>query len=433
LRLTHKGDAASLSSRIRPLRDHGRRENKLANYYGTNGADNSFGTSDNDLAYGYAGDDYLRGAAGDDELHGGAGNDILRGGAGIDRMYGGDGFDRISFSEVTTQGVIVDLRRQLIINDGFGNQEKISSIEALGISTRFMDIFRGNDEVNQLLGNQGDRIFGYGGDDQLLVDGIANTKIDGGDGRDSLTLPGYQDVYADDGAYLDSVAATEGIVVDLSRGLILNDGFGQSGRITSIEDFYAYGDTDARLTGSDGANLLSAGSGADRLMGRSGDDELHGEGGDDRLFGDAGGDVLVGGAGKDLLTGGDSADVFAFSGFNLVGFDYTNGGPALVFQPADSGATQKDADRILDFNRADGDLIDLSGIDAQTQFVGDSSPDDAFVWRGTAGFTGAGGEARYQIRGGNTFIYLDIGGEDGGDMVIRVDGEHILTAGDFVL
>jgi Ca2+-binding RTX toxin-like protein len=350
-------------------------------------------------------------------------------------MYGGDGFDRISFSEITTQGVIVDLRRQLIINDGFGNTEKISSIEALGISTSFMDVFRGSDEDNLLLANQGDRLFGYGGDDELSVDGIADTRIDGGEGRDTLFIQGYQDVYADDGSYLDSIAATEGVVVDLARGLVLNDGFGASGRITSIEDFYAQADTDARLTGSDGDNLLSAGAGADRLLGRAGDDELYGADGDDRLFGDEGDDVLIGGTGKDLLTGGDGADTFKFNGFANLGSYFVDGGQTAVtlYAPADSGSNQASADRILDFDREEGDLIDLSAIDAMTQLAGGLAPDDAFVWRGQAGFTGAGGEARYQVRGGNTFIYLDIGGEDGGDMVIRVNGEHLLTAGDFVL
>ena len=136
-------------------------------YNGTRFDDNYFGTSENDTAYGNAGNDYLRGAAGDDQLYGGLGNDIFHGGEGVDRFFGGAGFDRISVFDAVTQGFVVDLRRQLILNDGFGNRERINSIEGLISGTRFRDIFHGNDSANELGGNHGDRLYGYGGDDLL--------------------------------------------------------------------------------------------------------------------------------------------------------------------------------------------------------------------------------------------------------------------------
>ena len=258
--------------------------------------------------------------------------------------------------------------------------------------------------------------------------------IDGGEGRDHLELYSFQLVLGVTG----TVDASEGIVVDLSRDLIVNDGYGGAGRIRSIEDFSISAGVstptslDSRLTGSDLDNLLSSANGNDRLKGLGGDDQLLGFGGDDQLDGGIGDDLLSGGVGKDLLTGNAGADTFQFSGFYYYSFYPGYNGETIedYFVPADSGSNAASADRILDFNTASGDIIDLSAIDAVAEH---NWIEDPFTWLGTAAFTGAGAEARYQIRGGNTFIYLDVGGEYGGDMVIRLDGEHILTAGDFVL
>lgn len=405
----------------------------MSTFYGDDDDDNYYGTSGDDIAYGYGGNDYLRGGAGNDILYGGAGDDILRGGSGVDRFYGGAGFDRVSFADAVTQGVVVDLRRQLILNDGFGNREKMNSIEALGASTRFRDIFHGDDGRNGLIGNQGDRLFGHGGDDTFQIDGIVDTVVDGGDGRDHLLLLGYQTTF-DDIGISGEIAATDRVVVDLSRGLIVNDGFGGTGRIRDIEDFTSFAATGSRLTGSDGANQLTGGVGDDRLMGMGGDDALLGGDGDDQLFGGDGDDVLVGGTGKDQLTGGDGSDIFVFSGFTKAGTYFNEQGEVVtLILPGDSGENQRDADRILDFSKAQGDTIDLSSIDAMVEPNSADPVDDAFTWIGTDAFSGAGGEARYVIRKGNTFVQLDIGGEAGGAMVIRLDGEHVLTAADFVL
>ena len=76
------------------------------------------------------------------------------------------------------------------------------------------------------------------------------------------------------------------------------------------------------------------------LNGTTGADTLRGLGGNDTLRGLAGHDILDGGASRDLLTGGTGADRFRFS----VG----------------SGFGQANADQITDFNRAQGDRIEIS-------------------------------------------------------------------------
>ena len=85
----------------------------------------------------------------------------------------------------------------------------------------------------------------------------------------------------------------------------------------------------------------SSGQAEDLLLtGTDRADTLRGLGGKDTLSGLAGDDILDGGAGRDQLTGGTGADRFRFS--------------------AGSGFGQTNADRITDFNRAQGDRIEIS-------------------------------------------------------------------------
>ncbi len=113
---------------------------------------------------------------------------------------------------------------------------------------------------------------------------------------------------------------------------------------------------DDTLNGDGGNDLLTGGAGNDTLNGGSGDDDLQGEAGNDTLDGGSGDDLLRGGAGHDILTGGEGSDTFLFrsSEFTL---------------PSDAN------DEILDFVSLDGegadDLLDLSGIDANTTRSGD--------------------------------------------------------------
>ncbi|MGY3926150.1 type I secretion C-terminal target domain-containing protein [Aeromonas simiae] len=70
-------------------------------------------------------------------------------------------------------------------------------------------------------------------------------------------------------------------------------------------------------------------------------DILVGGAGDDILVGGAGDDVLAGGAGNDILSGGSGADTF-------------------VWRAGDEGTGERPAvDRVLDFNRHEGDCLDL--------------------------------------------------------------------------
>lgn len=152
-------------------------------------------------------------------------------------------------------------------------------------------------------------------------------------------------------------------------------------------------------------------AGNDTLDGGAGNDTLYGRAGDDVLSGGAGADTLDGGTGKDTLSGGDGADHFNFSatGDSRVGAN---------------------ADRVTDFSHAQGDIIDLSAIDADTGAAGDQ----AFTFIGTAGYSNHAGELRFaSLSTTTTTIAGDIDGDGVSDFHITLTGRVGLVAADFVL
>ncbi len=92
-----------------------------------------------------------------------------------------------------------------------------------------------------------------------------------------------------------------------------------------------------RYDGYGGNDVINGGGGNDTLSGGTGNDYLRGDSGNDRLTGGAGDDILQGFEGSDVLTGGTGADTFWYNWSHSAG----------------------DVDTITDFNRAQGDRIDL--------------------------------------------------------------------------
>ncbi|MDX5377367.1 MAG: cellulose binding domain-containing protein [Halomonas sp.] len=135
------------------------------------------------------------------------------------------------------------------------------------------------------------------------------------------------------------------------------------------------------------------------------DDGLIGTEGEDALQGTAASDTLYGGLGSDRLTGGAGGDRFVY----LSTFE----------------STPFDSDIVLDFNRGEGDLIDLSHIDADLA----SEEDQAFTWIGDAAFSGTAGELRSE--GG--LVQGDVNGDGVVDMQVDVLGVDSLRADDFML
>ena len=160
-----------------------------------------------------------------------------------------------------------------------------------------------------------------------------------------------------------------------------------------------------RLYGLDGNDRISGGGDGDTIYGGDGNDVLWGGPGNDFLFGESGNDRLIGGLGRDRLQGGSGNDLFRF--------DSVDDSPP--------GSSQRDV--IVDFG--DADRIDLRRIDANETQAGNQ----AFVFIGSAPFSGTPGELRY-VPG---MVSGDTTGDGSADFAIRIDGNPALDAGDFLL
>ena len=121
-------------------------------------------------------------------------------------------------------------------------------------------------------------------------------------------------------------------------------------------DTVSGGAGDDTLDGDAGNDTLFGGAGDDTLFGLEGNDDMFGEAGSDELFGGEGNDLLSGGADDDELEGEEGADPIEGGGGNDQFNFFTS-----AFQPDSTFAVR---DVVLDFQRAGlagGDVIRLSG------------------------------------------------------------------------
>jgi Ca2+-binding RTX toxin-like protein len=156
-------------------------------------------------------------------------------------------------------------------------------------------------------------------------------------------------------------------------------------------------------------NATLTGPAAVNLTGSAGPNVLTGNAAANVITGNGGGDTFIGLGGQDTLLGGAGADTFRF------------------LAPADS-AVGAARDVIQFFNPAGGDRIDLSAIDANPGLAGDQG----FAFLGTAAFTGAAGQLRYDVAGGGVILQGSIAG-GAPAFEIRIAGLGALAAGDLLL
>jgi len=181
----------------------------------------------------------------------------------------------------------------------------------------------------------------------------------------------------------------------------------------AIENLTLLGTSSINGTGNELNNKLTGNSGANRLDGALGNDVLLGGGGADILIGGDGLDQLTGAGGRDTMSGGAGADKFIFQAT----------GHTTVALP----------DVITDFSSSEGDMIDLSKIDAQAAVAGDQT----FSFIGANAFAGGGstgaGQLRYAYTGTETRILGDVNGDGAADFMIVLSGQLSLQSGDFIL
>jgi Ca2+-binding RTX toxin-like protein len=308
----------------------------------------------------------------------------------------------------------------------------------------------GSNDDDQLWGNDGnDLLVGLGGDD-YLIGGAGNDWLLGGAGNDHLFGEQGTD-YLEGGAGADELwggvgnefgssdhdtaayrTSPEGVFVSLYANYYHAWGGDAEGdKLYSIENLWGSkfndvlwgGDADNGLNGFEGNDILRGFYGADTIDGGDGNDELYGDYSNDWLNGGSGNDRLEGGIGGDTMYGGSGADTFAWW--------YTT--------ESDSGAWNTDC--IMDFNRAEGDLMDLHGIDANDYWVpAPGNQDFTFIGDASHPFTAPGQISWYiggpptgGLSGTDTYILLNTDSEADAEGVIKVSGMHAVDASWFVL
>ena len=332
--------------------------------------DTIHGAGGDDTIFGKLGDDRLYGDGGDDLINGGVGNDTLYGDIGQDTLVGGLGDDILDGGGGQDTASYVDAASWVKVDltktadtKGAGIDVFVS-IENL-VGSAFDDILKGDAGANRLEGGAGnDNLGGQGGDD-LLIGGGGDDILRGADGSDT--------------------ASYENAAVGVTVSLAIKGGQDTGGEgvddLGSIENLIGSGLGD-HLTGSTTANTLTGGDG------------------DDVLTGAGGGDVLIGGLG---------ADSFVFTALK------------------DSTSGLKGQDQVMDFSHAEGDLIDLMAIDADTTQAGD----DPFTL--AAAFTHQAGQLIQTAQAGGYLVQGDVDGNGNADFALFVHSATVLVTADFML
>ncbi|CAN5267586.1 hypothetical protein BH10PSE7_BH10PSE7_36630 [soil metagenome] len=338
--------------------------------------------------------DHIIGGALSDDINGGGGRDQISGGGGDDTLridlnqsaivYGGSGSDALFISYDKPKNLSIDITAGGA-GHNIGNGTRIFGVESLNFEGGSgNDRFIGgalSDQFRSLAG--ADTILSGGGDDYLQFS--SNDVIDGGTGVDALE------------------ARFETTKVDLSVDISDGGGgrfIGNGTKLSHVEILQDYAGGSAR-------DDVIGGAFADRIAGNAGSDFLRGGGGND---------TLAGGAGHDALSGGAGADHFQY------------------LHQAESSAGQGH-DVVRDFNTADGDSLDLSGVDGIDHQEGSAFhlTTDGGAGVFTAQGTASAGELRFFQSAGKTLVQGDVNGDGKADLVIELTGLIPLTGDNFIL
>lgn len=192
----------------------------------------------------------------------------------------------------------------------------VAVLSDTGLPTIFNDVLPGSNGADTMRGGSGD---------DTINGGAGNDIIRGDEGRNYLRGDLGDDSVVG-GAGFDDINGNQGNDTCISGG---------------GDDWVVGGKDNDSLVGSDGQNLVYGNLGSDTLDGGAGNDIVRGGQDNDVLTGGAGDDFVSGDRGYDTMSGGGGADVF-----------HTFGETGI--------------DRVLDFNLAEGDRVQL---DPGTQFT----------------------------------------------------------------
>ncbi|QOZ27749.1 hypothetical protein XH93_32150 [Bradyrhizobium sp. CCBAU 51753] len=341
---------------------------------GGTGGDTLIGGSGNDTLLGQDGVDVLYGGAGNDTLYGGDGNDTLFDSGGLNTLVGGVGDDYYSSSN----GSDTIFEQP---NEGYDTLTTTATFVVLAPNVEklfylgpadFIGIGTAGDDWIQ--GNTGnDYLIGLDGNDTLYGGGGSANTLQGGKGDDTYLVESPGDTlveFANEGH--DTVQTT----------------LTQFTLPANFEDLLYSGTFNFTGTGNAADNLIRGGTG------------------NDLLYGGAGNDTLIGGWGGDELTGGSGADHFVFT------------------------TTNDGVDLIHDFNRAEGDKIDVSKIMSLLGPVGaDPFTNGVLTFEPIASFGSTGVPA--------TRVVLDVDGSAGflkpGTLFVAIGSTTLFDHSDFII
>ena len=401
-------------------------------------------------------------------ISGNNGNNVLDGAGGADMMYGWNGNDIYivdNLNDVATEyaGQGTFDRVLTSVSYRLTSGSEIERLETTNPSGTALIDLTGNELNNTLVGNNGSNVLdGDGGSDTMY----------GGGGDDTYFVDNFNDIVNE----ALGQGANDWVKTSVTYSLRL----GSEVEVLATSDLS--GTAQINLTGNEfknwiignsGSNVLDGGAGGDNMLGWIGNDfyivdnfndvvtEYAGQGTLDRvqtsvtysltagseievlettnpsgtalidltgnefnnkIIGNNGNNVLNGGGGLDTLIGSIGADTFVWSAVK------------------DTALAGDEADVVTDFNRPQGDVIDLRQIDA------DGNPgngDTAFTFHGFVNFqngffTGAG-QIGYFATATDTYILLNTvvnpgaNGIDFEEATIHLFGAHTPDANWFAL
>jgi serralysin len=366
----------------------------IENAIGGSGADTILGNDVANVLTGNAGNDTLVGNGGDDTLVGGIGADAMTGGIGNDSYDVDESGDTVT--EAADQGT--DSVKSSISYTLGANVENLTltGIAASGTGNELANTITGNASDNVLNGGLGaDSMIGGAGNDLYFVDNGGDLVAElAGEGTDTVS----SSISYTLGANLENLTLTgtaaSGTGNELANTItgnasdnVLDGGLGADSMIGGAgNDLYFVdngGDLVAEVAGG-GADTVSSGisytlgDNVENLILTGSATTGTGNALDNLLTGNALANTLSGGAGNDRLIGGDGVD----SLFGGAGNDIFVGEINASKVAGKTGPIS--LDRVMDF--AAGDVLDLSGIDANTGLAGDQ----AFTFVGHANPNNAG-------------------------------------------
>ena len=449
----------------------------------TEGPDTLLGTPANDIIDGLGGDDLIKGMGGDDALNGSGGNDMLAGGEGADSLQGGDGDDKLFSRDVSSEWTQVNFTLPQLDHgvdgdtlnggagddkifagfgdnvdggdDDFGDSLYISFQGAgTGVSADFSlgtlviggATITGIEKVIWLEGSKYDDyinaqtgspdgwgpagvLFGMGGNDTIIA-GDNTTRIDGGDGDDTIHAnPGSESLVNGD-AGNDTIHAFGDV-----RGGDGNDA------ITILDGSYgswAWGDTGSDvIKGGANNDLLFGGAGADTLDGGGGDDYLVSHGGTQaapHMGVDVEHDVLAGGEGNDHLQFGYGDDADGGDGTDWLSLNLAQASAGITFdmsvltsgqQLVLGGGILQNFEKVYNLQGSEfGDTITIAG---QVSYVYGGGGDDLItVTDESFSIDGGTGNDVITVTGN----WGDIEGGDGDDLFILNGVQQVVNGGE---